>query len=67
MEVGVVLSLWEHNQSVISAAHVLLLSPGRLEEWTFCMAAYVEMIKFLAGERMCLYLEICTWNIKGFV
>lgn len=31
-EVEAVLSLWEHNQSVISAAHVLLLSPGPQEE-----------------------------------
>lgn len=66
-EVGAVLSLWEHNQSVISAAHVLLLSPGPLEEWSFCIAAYVEAIKFLTGARMCLYLEICAWDIKCFV
>lgn len=66
-EVGAALSLWEHNQSVISAAHVLLLSPGRLEEWRFCIAAYVEAIKFLTGARMCLYLEICAWDIKCFV
>lgn len=42
MEVGAVLSLWEHNQRVISSARVLLLSPGPLEEWTFCIAAYTE-------------------------
>lgn len=42
MEVGAVLSLWEHNQWVISAARVLLLSPHSLEEWTFCMAAYAQ-------------------------
>lgn len=58
MEVGAVLSLWEHNQSVISAAHVLLLSPGPLEEWPFCTAAYAPAIKFLTGARMCLYLQI---------
>lgn len=67
MEVGAALSLWEHNQSVISAAHVLLLSPGPLEEWTFCIAAYVEAIKFLTGARMCLYLEIRAQDIKCFV
>lgn len=58
MEVGAVLSLWEHNQSVISAAHVLLLSPGPLKEWPFCAAAYAPAIKFLTGARMCLYLQI---------
>lgn len=36
---------------------MLLLSPGPLEEWTFCITAYVEAIKFLTGARMCLYLE----------
>lgn len=55
-EVEAVLSLWEHNQSVISAAHVLLLSLRPLEEWTFCTAAYVAAIKFLTGAHMCLYL-----------
>ncbi len=61
-EVGAVLSLWEHNQSIISAAHVLLLSPGPLEEWTFCTAAYVAAIKFLTEAHMCLNLEICAWT-----
>lgn len=61
-EVGAVLSLWEHNQSVISVAHVLLLSPGPLEEWTFCTAAYMAVIKFLTGAHVCLYLEICAWT-----
>lgn len=42
MEMGAVLSLWEHNQWVISAACVLLLCPRPLEEWTFCMTAYAE-------------------------
>lgn len=31
-EAGAVLSLWEHNQSVISAAHVLLFASGPPEE-----------------------------------
>lgn len=42
MDVGAVLSLWEHNQWVISVARVLLLSPRPLEEWTFCRTAYAE-------------------------
>lgn len=42
MEVGAVLSLWEHNQWVISAARVPLLSLRPLEEWTFCITAYAE-------------------------
>lgn len=52
-EVEAVLSLWKYNQSVISAAHVLLLSLGPLEEWIFCTAAYVAVIKFLRGAHMC--------------
>lgn len=56
-EVEAALPLWEHNQCVISAAHALLLSLGPLEEWIFCTAAYVAVIKFLRGAHMCLYLQ----------
>lgn len=60
-KVAAALSLKEHNQSVISAAHLLLLSLGPLEEWTFC--AWVGAIKFLRRAHIGLDHEILTLTL----
>lgn len=65
-EMEAVLSFWEHNQSVISVAHALLLSRGPLEEWTFCTAAYVAAITFLTEAHTHLCLQMCAWIKRDF-
>lgn len=64
-EVEAALSLREHNQSVISAAHALLLSLGSLEEWGFCTAAYLAVIKFLRRAHVFISRDMCM-DIKCF-